>query len=702
MGLPFSQEQTETTTMDNIHHYHHHQPTHPQHHHHPQATRQMPDQAEIDHDQEAADPDSSGEFLQRVGKLPLFSGVVRAYERGKGTSKVVRYGADLVESSVTSLSGRVASKVGPERIAQIDRYAGAALDRLGQFSHPQQAPPSSHPPACPHCLHPAAHAGLQAPSDSQQPFLRPLLPPPAHRHAHSYSHQPPINSSLPAVSSLPHYYSSHHHADNNDDSDVGSELPTPAASPGGRLVQLTPRTSLSRWQNMLVEAGVTAGGIGAAVSEESMKSLQYCLQWLHYATVHLDHQITVLRDFIHSLNVGASPESYGRSDARRESESELETEAEGLEKRMVTAAAAGRLAGIKTEVVETIRKVVAVVSRYAGVGLPEPAKQFVRTTILGLPLRWADAIQPSLSAPSAHPPLGRHSKNATLLAAGRVLTFAVESLDMLKALTAIFSESVERADAWVERLRVIGIQHRNQQAKHERAGRLGDGRAGEGQVVGAAGPESVPTGAGGVVRSRASSASTMNESLSDSLLSASSVPGSLNTPPRSARPPPCPPPTAPPPNAARPTPPVRRYPLPPPSSLSSTTRSEPPPRRRARSINSSSTRTRSPPSTSSIAGLMSRLPLPTSARPRPLPASPPSPPPSIKQPPHPPTITTKIPRLHPLPLGSPLDPSPPLFPSFPSVLAAMPPTDTYYPYPVPTQTVTSQAARPLCTSSYIG
>jgi hypothetical protein len=36
----------------------------------------------------------------------------------------------------------------------------------------------------------------------------------------------------------------------------------------------------SRWSNMLVEAGMTAGGIGAAVSEESMKSLKYCLQWL--------------------------------------------------------------------------------------------------------------------------------------------------------------------------------------------------------------------------------------------------------------------------------------------------------------------------------------------------------------------------------------------------------------------------------------
>lgn len=32
----------------------------------------------------------------------------------------------------------------------------------------------------------------------------------------------------------------------------------------------------SRWQAMLLEAG----GLGAAVSEESMRRLQYCLQWL--------------------------------------------------------------------------------------------------------------------------------------------------------------------------------------------------------------------------------------------------------------------------------------------------------------------------------------------------------------------------------------------------------------------------------------
>ena len=37
----------------------------------------------------------------------------------------------------------------------------------------------------------------------------------------------------------------------------------------------------SRWQAMLLEAG----GLGAAVSEESMRRLQYCLQWLQVSSL---------------------------------------------------------------------------------------------------------------------------------------------------------------------------------------------------------------------------------------------------------------------------------------------------------------------------------------------------------------------------------------------------------------------------------
>ncbi|KAA1132516.1 hypothetical protein PGTUg99_009829 [Puccinia graminis f. sp. tritici] len=535
--------------------------------------------------QQPIDPESSGEFLQRVGKMPLFSGVVRAYERGKGTSKVVRYGADLVESSVTSLSGRVASKVGPERIAQIDRYAGAALDRLGQFSHSQS--PATSPP-CQHCHSLRLLDTRSSPQEQElhrsidQPGI--IFPaPPDHPHPHQHELGTHDGFDTPTITTSftphPHLHPSHQlYSQQSLEEHDGSEPPTPAASPGGRLVYLTPRNSLSRWQNMLVEAGVTAGGIGAAVSEESMKSLQYCLQWLHYATVHLDHQITVLRDLIQTMNEGVSMVGGDRRESAQAGGGELEEEREESNQQMVISAqTAGSLAGIKTEVVETIRKVVAVVSKYAGVGLPEPAKQFVRTSILGLPLRWAEAIQPSPStAASTSIPPGysagpvdriSNPKTATLLAAGRVLTFAVESLDMLKSITAIFSESVERADAWVERLRLIGIQHRHEQAKNKRDGRVvssgelglggregsmigiaGGGGGGMGRVsrmevdssegCGAIGGPSSETGRGttqgGLVRSRCSSTSTMDESarsLSSSMMSGweRSTVGSANT-----------------------------------------------------------------------------------------------------------------------------------------------------------------------------
>jgi len=39
-----------------------------------------------------------------------------------------------------------------------------------------------------------------------------------------------------------------------------------------------------------------------------------------------------------------------------------------------------------------------------------------------------------------------------------VLTLATESLDMMRSVTGIFKESLDRAEVWVERLRVIGVQ----------------------------------------------------------------------------------------------------------------------------------------------------------------------------------------------------------------------------------------------------
>ena len=52
--------------------------------------------------------------------------------------------------------------------------------------------------------------------------------------------------------------------------------------------QVVPR---SRWQAVLLEAG----GIGAAVSEESMRRLKYCLSWLQVSIAmrRVPHSLTI-------------------------------------------------------------------------------------------------------------------------------------------------------------------------------------------------------------------------------------------------------------------------------------------------------------------------------------------------------------------------------------------------------------------------
>ncbi|KAJ7113940.1 transcription factor Opi1-domain-containing protein, partial [Mycena epipterygia] len=45
-----------------------------------------------------------------------------------------------------------------------------------------------------------------------------------------------------------------------------------------------------------------------------------------------------------------------------------------------------------------------------------------------------------------------------MAAAQRVLTLATESLDMMRGVTAVVGDSLDRADAWVDRLRTVGIQ----------------------------------------------------------------------------------------------------------------------------------------------------------------------------------------------------------------------------------------------------
>ncbi|KAF9785226.1 transcription factor Opi1-domain-containing protein, partial [Thelephora terrestris] len=386
---------------------------------------------------DSADDANSVDFVARVSTIPLVNTALRAYEHTKASSRVVKYGAEMMESSVKTISRPV---IGRLPVTQLDEFACRQLDRFGRYGGGTSRTPIQ-----------------EEREDKTAPTT-------------------PERESGPRSSS-------------ERERNSGS---TPTPGPDAQQHAVVQR---SRWQAMLLEAG----GLGAAVSEESMRRLQYCLQWLQYATNHIDAQILILRDFMASLQAGAarSGETVSHHHMRT-------------------------LNDVKRDVVDTIRQVVDIVSKYAGGALPEPARQRVRGFILHLPQRWASAarqapepVQPypagagkrrsarhaystaegsSASNPYPTPSLSRpgsptHSRNTSLTsraahlarnapsiagsptvathgmsaiaatqAAQRILTLATESLDMIRGVTGVFRESLDRADAWVERLKVVGFQ----------------------------------------------------------------------------------------------------------------------------------------------------------------------------------------------------------------------------------------------------
>lgn len=163
------------------------------------------------------------------------------------------------------------------------------------------------------------------------------------------------------------------------------------------------------------------------------------------------------------------------------------------------------LTNVKRDVVHTIRQVVDVVSKYAGGALPEPARTRVRQFILHLPQRWANTAHRQAHVPAqAHTPgqakgankrrrrdggteppsatntapssplqspiaytalplpgasgsssgsgshraatTARPTAGSATQAAQRILTLATESLDMMRSVTGVVKESLDRAE----------------------------------------------------------------------------------------------------------------------------------------------------------------------------------------------------------------------------------------------------------------
>ncbi|KAK4519819.1 uncharacterized protein ATC70_010062 [Mucor velutinosus] len=221
--------------------------------------------------------------------------------------------------------------------------------------------------------------------------------------------------------------------------------------------------TVSRWQQLVMGAGSAAGTTAAVISEDSMKCLKYCLSWLKYAIQHIEQQMAVLKSYLVSLATTKS------------SSSTLAVNNNTTNNRSV-------LSGIKKDIVETLRKVVEVITKYAGASLPSQSRQSVRGFILNLPGKWASLndIRSTTNSPAGSPMLGPRSSASSSFssvssslhqdtrqeeAAVRLLEFGQESVDMLNSVSTVFSDTVDRAELWIDRLKMVpGMNNSNSNA----------------------------------------------------------------------------------------------------------------------------------------------------------------------------------------------------------------------------------------------
>lgn len=192
----------------------------------------------------------------------------------------------------------------------------------------------------------------------------------------------------------------------------------------------TTRTA-STWQSRLM---ISTSGLGVAMSEESLRSLKYCLTWLRWANGRLTNAIVALQNMLKEWGSANQQQAVDASAAG------------GTGCALSRAQLSQRFQAIKEDVLSTLRQVVDIVSKYAGGALPENARNLVRRHLTSLPQRF------HIASASNPPPTPSSNPSDTATSAHRILVLAQEGLDMMTQVTRVVNDTLVSAEMWCERL----------------------------------------------------------------------------------------------------------------------------------------------------------------------------------------------------------------------------------------------------------
>ncbi|KAK2756511.1 hypothetical protein FQN54_005404 [Arachnomyces sp. PD_36] len=189
-------------------------------------------------------------------------------------------------------------------------------------------------------------------------------------------------------------------------------------------------TQAPTWQTRLM---ISTSGLSVAMSEESLRSLSYCLTWLQWANDRLGKSIISLKDVLkewENAQAQQSQDNPGGAEANSQSRAAL------LE----------RIQQVKGDVLHTLKQAVDIVSKYAGGALPENARNLVRRHLTSLPQRFR------IASTSTPPPESSASTSEMGTSAHRVLVLAQEGLDMMAQVSGVVNDTLTSAEDWCEKL----------------------------------------------------------------------------------------------------------------------------------------------------------------------------------------------------------------------------------------------------------
>lgn len=192
-----------------------------------------------------------------------------------------------------------------------------------------------------------------------------------------------------------------------------------------------PESQQQPWKTRIM---VTTSGLGVAMSEESLRSLTYCLTWLRWANERLGGSILSLKQVLNDWD-----------SSRRDN---VPRDAEDPERRPQSPSAVShQIQQLKGDVLQTLKQVVDVVSRYAGGALPDNARLLVRRHITSLPQRFRIASRSGLPGDGSIP--------ATEMAtsAHHVMVLAQEGLNIMAQVSNVVNDTLVSAEEWCGRLR---------------------------------------------------------------------------------------------------------------------------------------------------------------------------------------------------------------------------------------------------------